>query len=263
MLLILTGDVEIGKTTWLTKAADALTAAGVRCDGVLAPGVWQQCVDGSLDKLGIDNLLLPSREKIPFARRADLAQAEGAFDESAQSAKAQLKWHISDRAIARVNAHFDALMEENGCLAEDMCDAGAQAAMPSVKEREIAPAPAPASAGATPSSDLGGNPDHSLRFRPPSCRQSEPEQRPGQRQRVLIVDELGQLELLRGEGLTSAVRILEKGPCGIYAHAILIARDRFGLVDAAEQRFAAAWGESTRIAPTDDAWERWIAPLLP
>lgn len=259
MLLILTGDVEIGKTTWLTKAVDALTAAGVRCDGVLAPGVWQRRADDSLDKLGIDNLLLPSHEKIPFARRADLAQAEGVFDEGAQSAKAQLKWHISDRTIARVNAHFDALMKENGCLVENMRGVEAQAAMPSDKKRGIAPAPA--SADATPPSDLAAGSDPSLRCQPPSCRQSEPEQQPGRRQRVLIVDELGQLELLRGEGLSSAVRMLEKGPCGIYAHAILIARDRFGLVEAAEQRFAASWGGSVRIAPTDDAWERWVAPL--
>lgn len=260
MLLVLTGDVEIGKTTWLTKAADALAAAGVRCDGVLAPGLWQRRADDSLDKLGIDNLLLPSHEKIPFARRADLAQAEGVFDEGAQSAKAQLKWHISDRAIARVNAHFDALMEENGYLVENMRGVETQAAMPSDKERGIAPAPA--SAETTPSSDLAAGSDPSLRCQPPSCRQSEPEQRPGQRQRILIVDELGQLELLRDEGLTSAVRMLEKGPCGIYAHAILIARDRFGLVEAAEQRFAASWGGSVRIAPTNDAWEQWVAPLI-
>ena len=256
MLLILTGDVEIGKTTWLTKAADALTAADVRCDGVLAPGVWQRRADGSLDKLGIDNLLLPSREKIPFARRADLAQAEGVFDEGAQSAKAQLKWHISDCAILRVNAHFDALMEENRRLVEAMRSKEAQAAMLSDKECKIAAAAA--SAETTPSSGLEAGIDPSLRSPLYSCRRADQERR----QRILIVDELGQLELLRGEGLTSAVRMLEKGPCGIYAHAILIARDRFGLVEAAEQRFAAAWGGSVRIAPADADWDRWIVPLI-
>lgn len=204
MLLILTGDVEIGKTTWLMRAVDALTDAGVRCDGVVAPGVWERREDESLDKLGISNVLLPQRKIVPFARRADLAHAEGAFDPEAQAAKAGLKWHISDEAIRIVNRHFDALDEEVRTSAET--------------------------------------------YR-------------GERQ-VLVVDELGQLELLRNEGLTSAVSMLEAGPRGVYAHAIIIARNLFGLVEAAERRFAQAWGGAARIAPDDQTWNTWIAPLL-
>lgn len=208
MLLILTGDVEIGKTTWLTNAVESLAEAGVRCDGVLAPGIWERKSDGSLDKLGIDNLLLPTRERVPFARRADLALAEGVFDESSQSAKAQLKWHISDDAIMKVNAYFDILMQQN---AGERTRIGSR-------------------------SDTG--------------------------RRLLVVDELGQLELLRDEGLTSAVNMLEKGPCGIYEHAVLIARDRFGLAEEAERRFSDAWGGSTRISPTDESRSRWIEPMM-
>ena len=209
MLLILTGDVEIGKTTWLTNAVDSLTEAGGRCDGVLAPGIWERKSDGTLDKLGIDNLLLPTRERVPFARRADLALAEGVFDESSQSAKAQLKWHISDDAIMKVNAHFDMLMQQNAA-----------------KETRV---------------DNDGSDD---------------------KKRLLVVDELGQLELLRDEGLTSAVSMLEKGPCGIYEHAVLIARDRFGLVEEAERRFSGAWSGSARISPTDESRNRWIEPMM-
>ena len=210
MLLILTGDVEIGKTTWLTKAADALTTAGICCDGVLAPGVWERKENGTFDKLGIDNVLLPSRERVPFARRADLARIEGLFDEHAQSAKAQLKWHIYDDAIRRVNEHFDQLAHRSfaGGLTHS--------------------SPAPQNAS----------------------------------KRMLIVDELGQLELLRGEGLTGAVAMLEAGHLDVYKHAIIIVRDKFGLVEAAEQRFASAWGGCVRIAPNDTSWSRWIAPLL-
>lgn len=223
MLLILTGDIEIGKTTWLARAVDELTAAHVRCDGVIAPGIWMRKEDGTLDKLGIDNLLLPQKKRIPFARRADLAKAEGAFDADAQSAKAQLKWHISDEAIACVNRHFEALMRA------DRPGKGATA----TQEK---------SHGKTAhnnAEDAGG-----------------PETK-----RLLVIDELGQLELLHGKGLTSAVRMLEAGPRETYEHAVLIVRDKFGLAEKAERRFSDAWGGSARIAPTDEAWRRWIGPM--
>lgn len=219
MLLLLTGDVQIGKTRWLSRAVEALTAASARCEGVLAPGVWERRADGTLDKLGIDNVLLPEGERIPFARRADLAQAEGTFDAGAQAARAGLGWHISDDALARVNAHFDALWEAGSNLS------------------------------------FGGASDESADDREDS---GSPRTSPF---RLLAVDELGQLELLRGEGLTSAVRLLDAGSRGVYEHAFVIVRDRFGLLEAAEQRFAPAWGGSVRISPDEDAWHQWVAPL--
>lgn len=224
MLFILTGDVQIGKTTWLAGAVDALTVAGVRCDGVLAPGVWERHADGSLDKLGIDNVLLPAGERIAFARRADLARAEGTYDESAQAARAALKWHIGDDAIAAVNQHFDALKKDAASVPHASTDGHGES-------RDV---DAPSAISAMPRSP----------------------------QRVLIVDELGQLELLWGEGLTSAVRLLEAGPLGACAHACAIVRDRFGLAEAAERHFADAWGGSARISPDERAWERLVAPLL-
>lgn len=114
MLFLLTGDVQIGKTRWLESLVVELVERGVPCAGVLAPGQWVpstgEHADGNgFEKLGIDNVLLPGGERIPFARREDLARAEGAFNEESQAAKAELAWHIDDGAIARVNAHFDAL----------------------------------------------------------------------------------------------------------------------------------------------------------
>lgn len=204
MLLILTGDIQIGKTRWLMQTVDRLEAGGVACEGVIAPGVWQPTADGGFDKLGIDNLLLPQHDLVPFARRADLALAEGAFDENAQAAKARLHWHIADEAIARVNAHFDALA----------------AAPEPAREREATP------------------------------------------RRILFVDELGQLELLRGEGLTSAMDLLKRGPRQRYAHAVVVARDMFGLPERAAALFADAWGGAERIAHGEDAWATWFSPLL-
>lgn len=110
MLFLLTGDVQIGKTRWLERLAAELAAEGVTVAGVVAPGVWRADGAGSFEKLGIDNVLLPQGERVPFARRRDLAMAEGSFDPTSQSAAAQLAWEISDDAIAKVNRHFDAIM---------------------------------------------------------------------------------------------------------------------------------------------------------
>lgn len=110
MLFLLTGDVQIGKTRWLERLAAELAAEGKTVAGVVAPGVWRADGAGAFEKLGIDNVLLPQGERVPFARRRDLAMAEGSFDPTSQSAAAQLAWEISDDAIAEVNRHFDAIM---------------------------------------------------------------------------------------------------------------------------------------------------------
>ena len=97
MLFLLTGEVQIGKTRWLESLVTELADCGVSCVGVLAPGQWvpaegEHADANGFEKLGIDNVLLPSGERIPFARRGDLARADGTFDEESQAAKAELAW---------------------------------------------------------------------------------------------------------------------------------------------------------------------------
>lgn len=213
MLYILTGNVQIGKTRWLQALVSDLEALSVVCDGVIAPGVWREDKTNGFDKLGIDNELLPTHEVMHFARRDDLARAEGTFDANAQSAKAMLRWHISDEAIQKVNAHFDALIQT---------------------------AEAPQKLDASECAYVHANPA----------------------KRMLIVDELGRLELLRNEGLTSAMELLERGPEGRYECALLVARDMFNLPHRAEMRFADAWGGSKRISPTDEARDEIVASVL-
>ena len=213
VLYILTGDVQIGKTRWLQALVSDLEARGAVCDGVIAPGIWREDEAGDFDKLGIDNELLPTHEVVHFARRDDLARAEGAFDVNAQSAKAMLRWHISDEAIRKVNAHFDALIE-------------------AATEPQAADMPEC------------------------TCVHADPAKR------MLIVDELGRLELLRDEGLTSAMELLKRGPEERYECALLVARDMFDLPHLAEMRFAAAWGGSKRISPTDEARNEIVASVL-
>lgn len=198
MLFLLTGEVQIGKTRWLESLVAELGAFGVPCAGVLAPGQWVPSTGPHADangfeKLGIDNVLLPGGERVPFARRGDLARADGTFDEESQAAKAELAWHIDDAAIDRVNAHFDEITAHASAVA------------------------------------------------------------PG----LLIVDELGRLEIWRNGGLTSAVALLAQGPTAAFPHALAVVRDY--LLDDTEALLAHAWPEIARISPNDAAREAILA----
>ena len=198
MLFLLTGEVQIGKTRWLESLVAELGAFGVPCAGVLAPGQWVPSTGPRADangfeKLGIDNVLLPGGERVPFARRGDLARADGTFDEESQAAKAELAWHIDDAAIDRVNAHFDEITAHASAVA------------------------------------------------------------PG----LLIVDELGRLEIWRNGGLTSAVALLAQGPTAAFPHALAVVRDH--LLDDTEALLAPAWPEIARISPNDAAREAILA----
>ena len=168
------------------------------CAGVLAPGQWvpsegEHADENGYEKLGIDNVLLPDGERISFARRGDLARADGTFDEESQAAKAELAWHIDDAAIDRVNAHFNEIATHASVAA------------------------------------------------------------PG----LLIVDELGRLEIWRGGGLTSAMALLAQGPTTTFPHALAVVRDY--LLDDAEALLAEAWPDRCRIKPNDAAREAILA----
>lgn len=197
MLFVLTGDVQTGKTRWLERLARDLESSSVTPYGVIAPGVWKDHRDdpepsehvdaNGFEKLGIDNVLLPSRKRITFARRADLAKSANEFDPHSQSAQAGLHWHISDEAIAHVNAHF----------------------------MEIAPKLA--------AEETRG---------------------------FLIVDELGQLELKRDEGLTEAVALLDAGPFAATPHALVVVREP--LLSLLDGRFE-NWGEKSLVKPDGES----------
>lgn len=200
MLFLLTGNVQIGKTRWLSRVVEELADRGVSSAGVLAPGVWREreqesapdgpggaAGTGSFEKLGIDNVLLPGGKRISFARRRDLALAEGVYDKGSQSARAKMAWEISDEAIAQVNSHFNDLPH-------------------------IASSPS-----------------------------------------LLVVDELGQLELLRGGGLACAMALLEKGPSSQFPCAVVIVRE--WLLESAIDRFSKVWGTPCAISPDDAARE--------
>lgn len=200
MLFLLTGDVQTGKTRWLMRTLPELGERGIAVSGVLNPGLWRhRCPQeieqeggieavGEYEKLGIDALLLPQRERFPFAVPASRsADAPDGF--ASQSRAAKLAWDISDEALATINAYFDA-------LAKDAPDAG----------------------------------------------------EPG----LLVIDELGRLELLRNGGLTSALRMVDAGPSAAFPHMLAIVRS--DLLDIAHARFGQVWkGGIADIFPNDDA----------
>lgn len=205
MLFVLTGGVQIGKTRWLESLVRELKSIGIAPRGVIAPGVWADRRDdrapsehidaNGFEKLGIDNVLLPDGERIAFARRTDLAECDGTFNPCSQSARAKLRWHISDNAIELVNDHFSRLAQANAT-----------------------------------------------------------DNAPG----ILIVDELGQLELKRDEGLTEAIALLEAGPAPTTKHALIVVRE--SLLPLIEGRFG-RWGEKIHIRPDEASSEAIIATV--
>lgn len=64
--------------------------------------------------------------------------------------------------------------------------------------------------------------------------------------RFLVIDELGRLELERGEGLTETIAILEDGPAPTMPHALVVVREM--LLPYMEGRFE-RWGETVHVQP--------------
>lgn len=271
MLFVLTGDVQTGKTRWLLRLLDDLRALGVGADGVIAPGVWREDGCGDFEKLAIENRLLPDGPTIEFARRANLVEGAGK----------SCGWVFSQEAVALVNEHFAKL----GCEVAQAGDVPAPLA-PSAPSAPSCPSVPPdpfvlASLERTNVSreTFGGAVDSAtipqgvgrhegaedlLEMDAPSdsdashdtwCQRKHAGKRPGVAAsadarcvaRLLVVDELGWMELERGEGLSCALHLLEGGPTPRWPHALVVVRAR--LLEAARVRLEPAWGAVQVIHP--------------
>ena len=211
-------------------------------------------------------MLLPGGERVPFARRRDLALAEGSFDPTSQSASAQLAWEIADEAIARVNAHFDRIAAELAAVPAGApalpggAGSGGYAPLPvdpaagmfhvkhSFAQTYVSRETSGAEAGETPADPSTGG---SRIVVPADEPDAEGSVTVGAEGGLLVVDELGRLELMRDGGLVSAVALLERGPSARFPHALVVVRD--WLCPRAEERFAGAWDGSRMLSPGDDA----------
>lgn len=276
MLFLLTGDVQIGKTRWLEDLCTSLQAAGTCVVGVVAPGQWvprpegqpggKHSFDGAgrFEKLGIDNVLLPQGKRIEFARRRDLAAKSKAFTEGKQAKAAKLGWAISDTAIAQVNAHFAELAKQ-----ASIAPADSGAYDPTTAQAEVdTPAAAPLDNGVCPpvaaetaakisplaqiNSDeptvaaTAAKAEGNVLAAAPAANETRLAPHA-----MLVVDELGRLELLRSCGLTNALAILDAGPTPQFPHAIAVVRET--LLDEARKRFEPRWGKAAVIGPDDAA----------
>lgn len=272
MLFLLTGDVQIGKTRWLEDLCASLQAAGTCVAGVVAPGQWVPRPEGQpggkhgfdgagrFEKLGIDNVLLPQGERIEFARRRDLAAEGKAFEEGAQAKAAKLGWAISDTAIAQVNANFAMLAKQAGIAPADSganAPATAQAAVDAPAATPLdndvcSPVAAETAAKTSPltqtstGESTAAKAEGNVLAAAPAANKTRLAPHA-----MLVVDELGRLELLRSCGLTNALAILDAGPTPQFPHAIAVVRET--LLDEARRRFEPRWGKATVIGPDDAA----------
>ena len=78
---------------------------------------------------------------------------------------------------------------------------------------------------------------------------------------LLVIDELGPLELCRNIGLTQALKIASVGPTHAWPHAIVVVRPK--LAETAIERFSPAWGTPRCIAPTPESRALVLARLVP
>ncbi len=68
------------------------------------------------------------------------------------------------------------------------------------------------------------------------------------RRKLLVIDELGRLELDHESGLIEAMKLLRNGPCAGMEDTLVVVRE--ALADRVESLFAETWGGFLRIAPT-------------
>ncbi len=200
MLYILTGSIQSGKTRWLQEVVKRLEESSVRCEGVLAPGIWSEA-NGEFQKEGILNELLPLHEMITFALRPNESKGIVANINCSSNPTPQSGWYIDESAVQKVNRHFLKLEDDFNHSGDDQTT-------------------------------------------------------------ILIIDELGVLELLRNEGIKQALKLLEKGPQNHYKHAIVVARAKKDLPKIVEERFSGCWGDSEVIDPHEITPEEFITTYL-
>lgn len=68
------------------------------------------------------------------------------------------------------------------------------------------------------------------------------------RRKLLVIDELGRLELDHESDLIEAMKLLRNGPCAGMEDTLVVVRE--ALADRVESLFAETWGGFLRIAPT-------------
>lgn len=222
MLFLLTGDVQIGKTRWLENLCASLQAAGTCVAGVVAPGQWVPRPEGQpggkhgFDGAGRFEKLGIDNVLLPQGKRIEFARRRDL------TAKSKAFTEGTQAKAAKL-----------GWAISDTAIAQVNAYFAALAKQ----------AGITPA-DNGAD--------TPTAAPTSTETRLAPRA-MLVVDELGRLELLRGCGLTNTLAILDAGPTPQFPHAIAVVRKT--LLNEARRRFEPRWGEPIAIGPDDTARE--------
>ena len=223
MLFILTGDVQIGKTRWLEKLCEELASRGVAVSGVIAPGQWVARAPGQapgshgLDGAGGFEKLGIDNVLLPQGRRIEFARRRDL---------ASVGDGFADGGQARAAGLGWAISDEAiDAVNDHFVRLGRQASHQADES-----VPGRADAGARGAVGAGG---------------------------LLVVDELGRLELLRGCGLVRAMELLDRGPTRAFPHALIVVRET--LLDAALARLEPVWSDVAAIGPDDRGRLRVLA----
>jgi hypothetical protein len=278
MLYILTGQIQIGKTRWLTSQIARGRAAGVHFEGIISPGRWRTRDDGSFEKLGIDLRFLGGLDSandtlIDFATRKDLLFAEG------EGARASAGVGASAHAdtVAGAGAHDDLQKDTsmNNCAdANNTIESRSQSSAAglgwAMRDTAIdeanayfrhlkSLAEADAKLARTASSVESNIDTNTLLNKetriataatfPANTFDNTSTDSSSSPRRILIVDEFGRLELMRNAGFVDGLALLDMGPTPRYSDAVIIVRE--DLVLLALERFEASWPKIEIIHPSD------------
>lgn len=229
MLFVLTGDVQTGKTRWLHDLVEEIASRGVLCEGVLAPGVWRKRTAREMAELSAgasagastaaglgsaspyEKLGIENR-LLPDGPTIVFGRRRDLAGEGGFPARSQ-----SGRAQLGWAISDEAIRCVNDHF-DRLSARGDDVVSPDEKHR-------------LPFDDEG----RKRAFSSPAA--------------FLVVDELGILELVRGGGLTSALRALEAGPTERHPHALAVVRSR--LVEDAREKLEPVWGPLSAIGPDD------------
>ncbi len=252
MLFMLTGEVQTGKTRWLQRLTSQLSREGVTCSGVLAPGVWRRrAADESWEEPARDGLVQcpsahPSQANDTEAASTPLSAFGfcGGSDRKDAFPLGGLPLSAPVQGLAG-SGEFEKLGIENVLLPGGERILFARRRDLSQKAGTFDPSSQSAAAQlAWDISDaaLARVNDHFASLA--GCARDASVQRG-----LLVVDELGRLELMRGGGLTQAVSLLEAGPTPAFPHAVIVVRA--ALAELARERFASSWGGCQAVLPDD------------
>lgn len=213
MLFVLNGDIQTGKTRWLCDVCKEIASMGIAPYGVVAPGVWRRPEEKSNVTIS-GGLSCPEVDAIDWEETPSRPADANGFEK-----------------LGITNALLPSLETILFALRRDIAVAAGKLDEDSQSEK--------AKLGWHMSDEAIGRVNDHLGH---AVEQGALEAAgiPGATQALLVVDELGRLELMRDAGLTNAIRLLDQGPTETCPHALVVVRSQLAYI--AEDCYSDKWG---------------------